>query len=305
MKTQVLALLTLAATLAACHFPEPKVDVTRPLPFDLTYREAKGGLVILTGRVDDREDVDFILDTGAPVSVLLDGKRTTKLGLDTSGAKPLGDPSNPAAPIGVLRPDTRIAFSGVTLSGLTTVVVPEKTMPCRERFEEIGFAGVIGADLFRRFVVEIDPGTKRVRLHDPAKWQPAPGASVAPITFRSGHPFVDVKVTLPSGVVVHEEMNLDTGMNGEISLAAGSHPAIVMPQDGRPRTSCLVNGSREERIGESLDVTLGTKTLRAESPRYSDFTNVVTDRRVGSLGVKLFQGQRLTVDYPGKRVVIG
>jgi len=299
------ALLAAATILTACHFPEPKVDVTRPLPLDLTYREAKGGLVILTGRVDDREDVDFILDTGAPVSVLIDGKRTTKLGLDTRDARPLGDPSNPAAPIGVLRPDTRITFSGVTLSGLTSVVIPEKTMACRERFDEIGFGGVIGADLFRKFVVEIDPAMKRVRLHDPAKWQPSPGASVVPVVFRSGHPFVDVKVTLPSGVVVPEQMNLDIGMNGEIALTVGSHPAIVMPKDGKARTSCLVNGSRAELIGDPLHVTLGTTTLRAESPRYSSYTNLVTDRRAGSLGVKLFQGQRLTIDYPGKRVVIG
>jgi len=303
MRHALFVLVTVLA--AACGFPEPKIEVAGSLPYELTYREARGGLVILTGRVDDREDVDFILDTGAPVSVLIDGKRTAKLGLDTRDARPLGDPSNPAAPIGVFRPDTRIAFNGVTLSGLTTVVVPEKTMPCRERFEEIGFGGVIGADLFRKFVVEIDPAAKRVRLHDPAKWQPSPGASVVPFVFRSGHPFVDVKVTLPSGVVVHEQMNIDIGMNGEISLAAGSHPAVVMPKDGKVRTSCLVNGSREERVGDPLDVTLGTKTLRAESPRYSEFTNFVTNRRVGSLGVKLFQGQRLTIDYPGKRVVVG
>src|SRR5262245_20949637 len=124
--------------LSACHFPDPKVAVTGSFPIELTYREARGGLVILTGRVDDRADVDFILDTGAPVSVLLDSPRTAKLGLDTRDARPLGDPSNPATPTGVLRPDTRFAFGPLTLAGVTTVVVPEKTMPCRERFEEIG-----------------------------------------------------------------------------------------------------------------------------------------------------------------------
>ncbi|QJR09519.1 hypothetical protein DSM104443_00568 [Usitatibacter rugosus] len=300
------AVFALAALLlAACHFPEPKVGLAGPLPLDLTYREARGGLVILTGRVDDREDVDFILDTGAPVSVLLDGKRTTKLGLDTRLAVPLGNPNNPATPTGVLRGDTRIAFNGVTLLGLTVVVIPEKSMPCSERFDEIGFAGVIGADLFRKFVVEIDPVAKRVRLHDPAKWQPSPGASIVPIAFRDGHPFTMVKVRLPSGDTVSEDMNIDIGMNGSISLVAGSHPAIVMPKDGKPGNSCFVNGARSEMIGAPLDVTLGTKSFRVEAPRYTEYLNAVSDKRGGTLGVKLFQGERLTIDYPGKRIVVG
>ena len=55
-----------------------------------------------------------------------------------------------------------MAFGPVTLSQVTAVVVPQKSMPCREKFDEIGFGGVIGADLFRRFVVEIDPAAPSI-----------------------------------------------------------------------------------------------------------------------------------------------
>lgn len=306
MRSTLLAALAVAASvLAACHFPDPKVEVRGTYPIDLAYREGRGGLVILRGRVNGREDVDFILDTGAPVSVLLDGKRTTKLGFDTRDAKPLGDPSNPATPVGVVLAGNRFDFGPVALDGLTAVIVPESSMPCRERFDEVGFGGVVGADLFRKFVVEIDPAAKRVRLHDPKSWQPAAGASVVPIAFRDGHPHVDVKVKLASGAVVTDDMNLDIGMNRALTLVAGSHPEIVMPTGGTVRKSCFVNGAREERDGEAVDVTLGTKTLRVEAPRYSDFPNAVGGRRNGSLGVTFFQGQRLTIDYPGRRIILG
>jgi hypothetical protein len=290
---------------AVMGFREPTLEVAGALPVELPYREARGGLVILTGRVNGKADVDFILDTGAPVTVLIDGPRTAALGLDSRGARPLGDPSNPATPVGVIQPGMHFTFAGVTLSGLTAVVIPQKTLPCQDRFEEVGFGGVIGADLFRKFVVEIDPASKRVRLHDPKSWRTPEGATVVPFTLRQGHPFVDTKVTLAGGEQVAGGMNLDIGMNGTLSLVAGSHPAIVMPVDGPMRKSCYVNGAREERVGKPLTLSLGGLRLPVESPIYSAFPNAVDGGRSGSIGIGAFKGRRLTIDYPGNRVIVG
>lgn len=301
-----LALLAVAlATLAGCGFPEPKVAVNGALPLEIPYREAKGGLVLLKGRVNGRADVEFVLDTGAPVSVILDGERTRALGLDTTHARPLGDPSNPGTPVGIIQGNMDFRFGALAFTDLTAVVVPERTMPCRERFDEIGFAGVIGADLFRRFVVEIDTKAKVIRLFDPKAWRPRDGSSVLPITFTQGHPHVDVKVKLPSGVEVAERMNLDLGMNRSLSLAAGSHPAIVMPAEGAtPRKSCFVNGVREERFGPSVDVALGGTVIPVASPTYSAHANVVSGKPAGTIGVSLFQGRTLAIDYPGRRIAL-
>jgi hypothetical protein len=52
--------------LAACAIPEPTLDVRSPLPIELEYREASNGLVLLSGRVNHKQDVSFVLDTGAP-----------------------------------------------------------------------------------------------------------------------------------------------------------------------------------------------------------------------------------------------
>lgn len=299
-----LALAGCDAHLALMGFTPPQVAVTGALPVELAYREAKGGLVILTGRVNGKADVDFILDTGAPVSVLIDGPRTVALGLDTSKARPLGDPNHPATPVGVIGRDFHVAFGAIELTGLSAIVVPEKSMPCRERFDAIGFAGVIGADLFRRFVVEVDPVAKRVRFHEPGAWRAPEGASSLPVTFGRGHPFIDARLTLASGEEIATRMNLDIGMNRALTLVAGSHPAIAMPADGTVRTSCYVNGTREERAGPAVAVTLGNTTVQVASPVYSASPNAVDDERRGTIGISLFAGRRLVIDYPGRRMVV-
>jgi hypothetical protein len=290
---------------AMMGFGEPTITVSGTLPQELAYRKTREGHVILTGRVNGKADVDFILDTGAPVSVLFDGGQTSSLGLDTRNAKPLGDPDNPATPVGVIQRGLQVSFGAVTLSELTAAVIPEKSLPCRERFEQANAGGVIGASLFRRFVVEIDPVVMRVRLHDPTQWRLPDGAAVVPITFRNGHPFVDAKILLGNGREFAGEMNLDIGKARELSLVAGSHPAIVMPAEGQASRSCYVNGIRDERVGSPVEVAIGKLRIPVEKPLYSATPNAVDSRSSGSLGIGLFQGKRLTIDYPGRRLIVG
>ena len=310
MKPSPLFLLA-AIALAGCNlqyavlgFPEPRVIAPSSGPVELAYREAKGGLVLLTGRVNDRAQVDFILDTGAPVTVLLDGERTAALGLDSSRARPLGNPDHPATPRGDIQGGYHIDFGGVALSELTLVVVPQKTMPCQDRFAEIGFGGVIGADLFRRFVVEIDGAAKRVRLHEPKAWRVPANATTLPFTFRNGHPFLDTKLQLSGGQVVETSMNLDLGMNRALTLVAGAHPDITMPVNGKRKQSCLVNGVTEEREGDAVTVDLAGVKLPVAAAVYSEAPNLASGTRSGTLGASLFAGRRVFIDYPGKRFVI-
>ncbi|MBK7657769.1 MAG: hypothetical protein IPJ28_00880 [Betaproteobacteria bacterium] len=307
----LLALACAALAPAGCDlqgllagFPAPVVTVRGGDPVELDYREGPGGLVLLRGRVNGRADVEFILDTGAPVTVLIDGPRTAGLALDTTRAKPLGDPSNPATPVGVIGREFTIAFGGVSYSGLSAVLVPARTMPCRERFEAVGFGGVIGADLFRRFVVEVDTAARRVRLHDPPSWRVPAGAEVLALDFRGRHPFVETKVALADGREIAARMNVDTGLNRALTLAAGSHPDLAMPAQGEVRRSCLVNGVREDRVGPPVTLQLGGARIAVPSPVYTDAPNPVDDARTSTIGVGLFQGRRLFIDYPGKRLAL-
>lgn len=177
-------------------------------------------------------------------------------------------------------------------------------MPCRERFDEINFGGVIGADLFRQFVVEVDPGARRVRIHDPAAWRVPEGATALPITLRSGHPYVEATLRLADGNTVTAGVNVDIGMNRALTLSAGSHPSLVMPVDDKPRKSCYVNGVQEEREGGPIAISLGGIRFEVPAPIYTSSPNAVDGVRTSTIGVGLFTGRRFVADYPGRRLVL-
>ena len=285
-------------------FPEPKVVTQGALPIELSYREGKGGLVILSGRVNGKVDVDFVLDTGAPVTVLIDSERTAALGIDTSNPRRLGPSGDPAVPIGVIRGGLTLAFGDLTLDALTAAVLPEASLACPDRFRTAGFAGVIGADLFRAFVVEVDPKARRVRLHDPGAWKLPPGAVEVPLGFDRGHPFVDTKVTLPDGRFVTLPMHLDSGMTSALALVADGDSVLAMPEGGEVTKACFVSGLREVRSGPAVSVGLGSATFSGVATSFSAKDDRPAVQQRGAVGSGLLSQRPYALDYPGKRLIL-
>lgn len=298
-----------ALTLSACNLgyalfglPEPTIDVAgQGSAIELPYREGPGGLVLIKARVNDLAEAEFVLDTGAPVTVLLDGPQSRDLRLDSSKAVKLGDPNNPATPIGDVQRGFRLDFGDVKLSNLTAVVIPVSTLSCQQRFEEVGFQGVIGANLLRRFVVQIDPARRVVRLMEPATFKPDAG-EVLPLAFSSGQIFADIPVELAGGVQPLR-VHVDTGMSRSLVLVAGSHPALVMPRDGKVRKSCYVAGTVDAVAGEDVALRLGALPARPVQPIYEANRDVVGGRQ-GAIGMGLLKDYLVTFDYPGKRMIL-
>jgi hypothetical protein len=168
----------------------------------------------------------------------------------------------------------------------------------------VGFAGVIGADLFRRFVVEVDPRSRRVRLHEPARWKAPAAAIQVPITFDRGHPFVDTKVTLPDGRFVTQAMHLDTGMTSAIALVAARDSAFIMPESGAVTRACFVSGWQEVRSGPPVSVSLGAATFSDVATSYSTGAGQPAVQHGGAVGSGMLSQRAYVVNYPAKRLVL-
>ena len=302
--------LLLATSVAGCDahralmgFKNPVIAIANPAePVSLPFREGPGGLVLLQARINGSTDAEFILDTGAPVTVLLENARTRALQVDMSKARRLGPEGDPAVPFGVIEPGFSIDFGGVSLSGLTAVVIPQASLPCQERFGAVDFQGVIGADLFRHFVVEIDHAAKQVRLFDPRSWRPGHG-TVLPLDMNDGHIYTNLSLDR-DGSRVGLRMHIDTGRNTALSLNAGSHPALVMPASGPRKTACYVQGIVESIRGAPVDLVLDTLVVKNVDPYYQREDRVRLDERNGSIGIGLLKRYVVTFDYAGKRMLL-
>jgi hypothetical protein len=168
--------------------------------------------VIVTGFFDDTP-VSLLLDTG-----------TTRSFIDVSVAKSakaklqntftLGGYGAGYQDAGVLSQSVRIDFkfeSGTLEHRIQNVADYRRLSSLRGR----DIHGILGADFFDRFIVEIDYGGERVLLH-PRNFKPDPSAvTLRMTTLTSRTPVVDMRMHLPDGKVIKARTIVDTGNGGE------------------------------------------------------------------------------------------
>lgn len=281
----------------------PHAAASNP-PIELPYRITRGGLMLVRARINAAVDADFIFDTGAPVTVLLDVPELAALGLDTSQARRLGPADNPAVPIGVFVPGAFVELGGLTVRPRMTIALPTATLACSERLLSLGAQGILGADLLRERVVEVDPQRQLLRLHEHSQWQPATDAAVLPLQFVHGLPLAEIGGEL-RGQPLRLRMLVDTGKSRPLSLIAGSDPALTWPAEGKSETACFVSGQRELREGAALDLHFGAGLVaRGVTPLMESHESLHVSGRHGMLGAAMLARFRQSYDFPGKRLVL-
>ena len=289
-------------------FAAPTITTRSAAVIELPFREGPGGLMLIKGATarqsGEKVDVEYILDTGAPVTVVLDAPATQALRLDTSQARKLGPADNPAVPSGVIEKGFGIDFGALAISDLTAVVIAEKSLPCNERFARVGFHGVIGADLLRAFVVEVDAPARTIRLHRPAAFVPGDLRPI-PLTFVDGHAHIDAEIAVMPGMTETGRLHVDTGSSTPVSLHPGALPGLVAAPDAKKGTACFVQGELATAIGPPLTLSLGGFPARVEAPLLVAKERVHAAGVVGSIGAGLLARYRYAIDYPGKRLWIG
>lgn len=123
--------------------------------------------------------------------------------------------------------------------------------------------GLLGAEVLRRFTVEIDPRERLVKLYDPATyWYAGPG-TVVPMVPRNGAVVARAQIKIPGGRAVKANLVLDTGMS-RVCLIFSRRFISRHTQFGRLRS---VQGA----VGVGLSGQLQGRVVRVEEVRLGPF----------------------------------
>jgi predicted aspartyl protease len=224
----VIGQIALCAALAAAGLAAEKPAPVR-VPIQLS-----SNLAILDVRVDQSAPLHFVLDTGASGSVL-DAGRARELGLRLTPAGAVsttGGTLEAESAEGVHLHVGTLEIGGVTLTAL----------PLDRLSSGLGrrVDGILGYEVFERYVVEIDPTARTVAFHAPAAFTAPASARSVPISIEDGTPFVITRL-VAKGKVVRGKLQLDTGATGALTLTS----SFVAAQGLRAR------------VGRTLAITSG------------------------------------------------
>jgi predicted aspartyl protease len=242
-------ILTLVVTLAAaCSSTSPVTEADLPV-------QLVNNLLFVPVRVGSSEVLSFILDTGASATVF-DRTVAERLGLDlhaSEDARTGGGSVQTASATGIA-----LSIGNASLPDLTIVAIDLSGL-------QAGLGrpvdGILGYDIFRRYVVEIDYVANRVRLHDPTEDSHNGQGDILPIVIEEQIPFAQVQLRRSTGETGDAKVKFDTGQTGAMTLVKSYVEAnhLVTAQQPRLqiRTGAILSGGVAAEVVRISEIRLG------------------------------------------------
>jgi hypothetical protein len=251
------------------------------------------GQIELPVRVDDTP-ATFLLDTAAEYSVVSARlAQLLKLTTERSRGRDFAD-------------DVALRVGGVGLEHQRVMVLPFDAYSARGR----NIDGLLGYDLFSRFVTAIDFNARTVSLWTRSSFRPPSAAIVVPIAFAGRLPVVSSTVTLAGKRALPARLVLDTGASQAVILRypfANENGLLDLAgnQDAHTtRAPSLASGELLLVDVPVEQVSLGPLTFDrppVQAHREPGGSGAITASD-GVLGNALLARYTLIVDYPHKRL---
>ena len=299
------SLLLLFLLSLACRSATSLHNATWTVPTDGAIRipvEVVNHRVHLPVSVNGGPPGTFILDTGAGTSPL-----------DQDYAKGLGIEGRPGGrAMGAAGSVELLLATGVTYRFNGIEIAPERValLPLAPVSLRIGrpVVGVLGRDVFRRFVTEFDYGNSQVTLHPPDAYQPPAGAVAIPFeAAHGGLPRIDAKITLEDGRTIDARFLVDSGAGAAVVLKRhfvnthGIDTSKAMESPG----GLGVGGAARARVGRIRSLDVGGFTIERPVTMFSLATAgaLASEESDGLIGGEILRRFTMTVDAGRSRLL--
>jgi predicted aspartyl protease len=261
-------------------------------------------LPLLEARVRQSYPLIFILDTGAEATVIDKGSADAlNLKFGSAGSATTGGGSLAASEIEPIE---------LMIGKIRLPAIPLVALDLRSLTSGLGVKidGILGADVFERFVVDIDYAHGRVAFHEPAGFAYKDQGLLLPLRIEGGIPLATVGVTTDDGRVIEAQVEFDTGQTGGMTLLepfanryrlfSADHPSLSIT------TGALIAGGVGARVTRVREIRLGELSLS------EPLANVVPDAEAagtaegtdGILGGEVLRRFRTIVDYSRRRAIL-
>jgi len=272
--------------------------------------KSSNNLIIIPVAINNSDTLNFILDTGVRSPIITELPFVNKLNLNflqPISIQGLGEGEQLTA--------YRSGSNTVSLEGLVAYD-QEIIMVINENFQishilGMPVHGLIGFNLFKDYVVRIDYAEQKITLTKPESfvYKERERDIVLPITVEQGKPFVLTSIVTDKNEDVRVKLLVDTGASDAIWLSTASDKRIALPENhietflGRGLSGDLYG--KKGRIGA---IWVGPLVLYEPIVAFPE--NDVVDEligkndRNGTLGAEILRRFYLTLDYPGKRLIL-
>ena len=232
--------------------------------------ELHNNLITVPVVINNQLPLKFILDTGVRTAILTEKSYSDILGLPYSRQLSIASPGGEHLLTAYIANDVTIYIPpGVTGKGHALLVLEKDYLELRN-FLGAEVHGVLGYELFSRFVVLINYHERFIELMDPGKFKPKRRYQILPISVQDTKPFLNTSITF-SGKKKDLKLLIDTGASHSLILDPYSDPEIVVPEKNISTIiGRALGGEITGRIGRIDDLVMGKYSLEKAIANYPD-----------------------------------
>jgi hypothetical protein len=272
--------------------------------------ELHNNLITIPVVINQQLPLKFILDTGVRTAILTEKSYSDILGLPYSRQLSIASPGGEHLLTAYIANDISIYIPPGVMGRGHALLVLEKDYLELRNFLGAEVHGVLGYELFSRFVVLINYQERYIELIDPAKFKAKRKYQTLPIDVQDTKPFLSTSVTF-SGKKKDVKLLVDTGASHSLILDPYSDPEIIVPEKNIAAViGRALGGEITGRIGRIEELSLGKYKLHRAIANYPDPNSYVdtlkasTVLRNGSLGGEVLNRFTVIFNYAAEKMYL-
>ncbi len=279
-----------------------KHDVSKKIHFEFT-----SNLIIIPVEING-VTLSFILDTGVSKPVLFNLTERDSLNLKNTETFFLHGLGGDGKIEALKSRHNEFKIGSAINTNQDLFVVFDKTIDFTPRLGVV-VHGIVGYDVFKNFVVEINYNSKYIRLYKPNSFKPKTSKKwkTIPINIHKTKPYLDAVVTIKD-VEKSVKLLIDTGSSDALWLFENQEEDIT-PKNDLIFVDYLgkgLSGSVYGKRSKVKDFTISDFNLNDVNVAFPDSLSInvakVYKDRNGSLGGDILKRFNLFIDYTNKKL---
>jgi hypothetical protein len=275
------------------------------IPFELN-----SNLIVIPVVLNGMLPLKFILDTGVRTTILTDKAFTDILNLPYARRYTFTGPGGEQKVDAYITNNVSLDLPGIHGEGHAMLVLAEDYLQLKN-YMGAEVHGILGYELFSRFVIKIDYDKKMLTLMLPEKFNPSRKYQKLPILIEDTKPYVTARVVQKDGTEIIARLLMDSGASHALMLESTSDKQIKVPKDylsspvGRGLGG-VING----KIGRIQSLTIGRYTINnpistfPDPNSYVDTLKMGNAPRNGSIGGEVLSRFTVIFDFPNEKVYL-
>jgi len=263
--------------------------------------ELQGNVIFVKGSIGNAKALDLVLDSGS-ARTSFDESLATSLNWDLS-LKALSATPNGQQELSVVK-DLEIQLCGKPVTEAIVMVYPLEFLSkaVKRRVD-----GIIGIELFRKFVVVIDYPTHTLQWIEPNGFVYAGSGEPLPVSYNRRLPIVAGSVTPFGGQPIPVKLMVDSGgsaFHADFSKTFGKTSGLISTlREARDSKVTIFRGDTASKTGKVQALRIGNVSVSEPEVQVLDYQTTDSTVMDGTLGSEFLKQFKVIFDLPHDRII--